>query len=142
MLASIATGRLCGSALMAGVQSTAYRCRCARRPSSHPASKKPDFDPSSHKGLWGTGGQKERDNDVCAFDDHGLHPGACCKLPEGAVLTDERNLTIDKIKIKEGYYRHSRYTAQTFVCRHPKACTGTADPNSDDVEKRKCTCIC
>ena len=39
-----------------------------------------DFDRSSHKGLWGTGGQRERDEDVCAFDDDGkdpLHPGAC-----------------------------------------------------------------
>jgi hypothetical protein len=39
-----------------------------------------DFDRSSHKSLWGTGGQRERDEDVCAFDDDGkdpLHPGAC-----------------------------------------------------------------
>ena len=60
------------------------------------------------------------------------YPG--CKVPEGAELNDEHNLTIDKVKIKEGYYRHTRFTAQTFVCRHPKACAGTADPNSDDVE--------
>ena len=33
-----------------------------------------------------------------------------------------------------GYYRHSRFTAQTFKCRHPKACAGTADPSSDKVE--------
>ena len=93
-----------------------------------------DFD---HQGLWGPDGQEERDKDVCAFDDDGeepLHPGACCKIFEGAKGTDERNLTIDKVKIKEGYYRHSRFTAQTFKCRHPKACAGTADPSSGKVE--------
>ena len=72
---------------------------------------------------------------MCEFDKDGVHPGACCKVPEGAVLNDERNLTIDNLIIKKGYYRHSRHTAQTFVCRHPKACAGTStDPDSDDVE--------
>ena len=93
-----------------------------------------DFDRSKHQGLWGTGGQKERDKDVCAFDEDGMHPGACCNIFEGAKGTDERNLTINKIKIKEGYYRHTRFTAQTFVCRHPKACAGTMNSDSDDIE--------
>ena len=57
-----------------------------------------------------------------------------CKFFEGAERNDEGNLTIDKVKIKEGYYRHSRYTAQTFRCLHPKACVGTADPSSGNLE--------
>ena len=39
-----------------------------------------DFDPSTHEGLWGTGSQKERDEDVCEFDEDEndpFHPGAC-----------------------------------------------------------------
>ena len=95
-----------------------------------------DLERSNVKGLWGTGSQKE--SEVCAFDEDGAnpsHPGACCRVPEGAELNDEMNLTINKLQIKPGYYRHSRFTAQTFVCRHPKACAGTStDPNSDDVE--------
>ena len=75
---------------------------------------------------------------MCEFDDDGAnpsHPGACCKVFEGAVFSDDMNMTIDKLVIKKGYYRHSRYTAQTFVCRHPKACAGTStDPKSDDME--------
>ena len=61
-----------------------------------------------------------------------------CKVPEGVERDDEKILTISKVKIMEGYYRHSRYTAQTFECRHPKACAGTStDPYSDDVEKMR-----
>jgi hypothetical protein len=58
-----------------------------------------------------------------------------CKVPEGTTRDDENNMTISKLKIKKGYYRHSRYTAQTFECRHKKACAGTStDPDSDAVE--------
>ena len=61
-----------------------------------------------------------------------------CVVPEGANLNDEKNLTLATIKIVPGYYRHSRRTAQTFVCKHEKACAGTSmDPDSDDSEDRR-----
>ena len=41
---------------------------------------------------------------------------------------------MDQLKIIPGYYRHSRQTAQTFECKHKRACAGTStDPESDDV---------
>ena len=88
---------------------------------------------SSKPGTWGTEmGDNSEEMRHCERNKVG-DSSACCECPTGA--TCKLGSTIESVRIKEGFYRHSRASAQTFECRHPKACAGTStDPQSDDVE--------
>ena len=88
---------------------------------------------SSVRGTWGPQGDKEKDH--CTPNKLGdrFVGDACCECPEGAEC--ELDSTIETISIEQGYYRHTRSTAQVFECKHAEACAGTStDPDSDDVE--------
>ena len=91
---------------------------------------------SSSRGTWGTKtGKSSKEKRYCTPNEVGDSP-ACCECPTGAVC--KLGSTVDSIRVKKGYYRHSRASAQTFECRHPKACAGTStDPGNDDVEKMR-----
>ena len=85
------------------------------------------------EGTWGSEDDKEKEHCKPNEVDGTLVGGACCDCPAGA--TCKAGTTKDSITIKEGYYRHSRTTAQILECRQPKGCAGTStDPESDDVE--------
>ena len=92
---------------------------------------------SSVRGTWGLQSDKEEDHCTPNKLDDRFVGGACCECPTGASCS--LGSTIESIMIEEGYYRHSRATAQTFECKHPEeACAGTStNPNSNDVERMR-----
>mmetsp|Transcript_106080 Transcript_106080/g.306893 ORF Transcript_106080/g.306893 Transcript_106080/m.306893 type:complete len:646 (-) Transcript_106080:221-2158(-) len=94
------------------------------------------MDGSSNPGTWGTEtGKNSKEERHCDANKVG-DSSACCECPAGAVC--KLGTTIESMRIKDGFYRHSRASAQTFECRHPNACAGTStDPESDDVEKMR-----
>jgi len=88
---------------------------------------------SDVEGTWGSKDDKEKKHCEPNVVDSTLVGEACCDCPVGA--TCKVGTTKDRLTIKEGYYRHSRTTAQILECKQLKGCAGTStDPDSDDVE--------
>ena len=74
------------------------------------------------------GSYDEQYVDKCEADTTG-NGTACCTCPVGAEC--EEGSTIETIKLRARYYRHSLQTPQVLECPEPWACPGDVDGDDE-----------